>query len=224
MTSEPEDSSRRPPPAFGGKEKQVAILLAIDIGIIVGALLCQDFRNDTGKILQSLGVFLHTPIGIWIGIKMAGSFRNRIVAVLYWISVFLPPASFLAPQALGPIRILFPFGLLPTALLVQWLIVIALLSRNFSKGRWPLWASIFFVICGVALVVVNMSFETTEFGPLGMLFANMLATPFFIFLPALLRIAAHEDIKFYIIKLQQVTYGLTVLAWIVFGLRVSVPH
>jgi hypothetical protein len=69
-----------------------------------------------------------------------------------------------------------------------------------------------------------MSFATTEFGPLGMLFANMLATPFFIFLPALLRVSAQENIKFYIIKLQKVTYGLTVLAWIVFGLRVSIPH
>ena len=224
MIPEPEDNSRQHPGGFGRNSKLTAILLAIDIALVLGAILCRDFRNDSGKILQSLALFLHTPIGIWIGLQITGSYRKTVIAAVYWISVVLPPASFLAPQALGPLRMAFPFGLLPSTILIQWLITAALLSRNFSRRRWPLWLSIIFVVCGAALVVINSSFETTEFGPLGMLFVNMLATPFFILLPALVRITAHEDIRFYIVKLQQITYGLTVLAWIIFGLRVSVPH
>ncbi len=221
MVSEPENNNGNLQSAgFGENAKQIAFLLSIDIAIIIGALFCIDVRNNIGKIVQWSAICLHTPIGIWIGIIMAKSYKKKWIIAAYWFSVVVPPASFVAPYVLSPLRMLFPFGLVPTAIFIQWSILIALLSKRFTKGRWPLPVAILFTICGVIFIVFNLSFKTTEFGPLGMLFGNILASPFFLILPALIRIPADNEIKDYIVRMQYITYGFVLFAWIIFGVRI----
>jgi hypothetical protein len=221
MISEPVNNNGNLQSAgFGENAKQIAVLLSIDIVIIIGALLCRDLRNDIGRIVQWSAICLHTPIGIWIGIIMAKSYHKKWTVALYWISVVIPFASFLAPYALRPLRMLFPLGLLPGSIFIQWSILLAILSKRFTKGRWPFPVAILFAISAVILIMFNLSFKTTEFGPLSMFFGNIFASPFFIILPALIRIPANDEIKVYIVKLQYITYVFFILAWVIFGIRV----
>jgi hypothetical protein len=220
MTSARENSDIDPRSAeFAKSAKKIAVLLSIDIALIVAAAVFQGSRSGIGRIALWSAFSLHTPIGIWIGIIITKSYRNKWVLAAYWFSVIAPPVSPLAPFIFIPLHMLFPFGPLPTGIFIQWSILIAILSGRFGKGRWPLPVAVLFAICAAILIFMNLSFETTEFGPLGMMFGNMFASSFFLILPALIRIPAADGIKVYMARLQYVTYGLVAFAWIVFGIR-----
>ncbi|SLM30930.1 membrane hypothetical protein [Desulfamplus magnetovallimortis] len=204
---------------LGKNARQIAILLSIDILLIIGALLYQGDRGDIGKIVHWSAIWLHTPIGIWIGIIIKKMNLKRYTVIVYWISVVVPFFLFVEPFALRPFYIFFPFGILPTSIVLQWLILLAVISKYFSKGTWPLPVAILFTIFGMFLVGFNLSFKTTEFGPLGMLFGNILVSPFFLALPALITIPANDKIKKDTVRLQKVTYIFTILAWIIFVIK-----
>jgi hypothetical protein len=220
MISEPENNGDNSQPAgFGKSAKQIAILLLIDMAMIVGALACHDIKS-IGKLIPLSAAYLHTPIGIWIGIIVTKSYQKKWIVATYWFSVVVPPISFIAPYVFIPLHMFFPFGLVPTSIFIQWSILLGILSKQFTKGRWPLMIAILFAIGGVILTLINLTFRTTEFGPLGMLFVNIFASPVFLIMPALIRIPACNEIKVYVARLQYVTYGFTFLSWIVFGIRV----
>lgn len=104
-------------------------------------------------------------------------------------------------------------------LAVDVALLLAVLSRRATRGRWPLPAAALLAAAAGALLLVILSFKTTEFGPLGMLFVNLFAAPPLLVLPALVRVAAAGKIKPRVARLQYAAYGLVAVAWIAFAIR-----
>ena len=220
MVSGPESSDDHSQNSGSGQAaKRIAVLLSIDMAMVLGALACQDVRNGIGGFLKGAATYLHIPIGIWMGVILGKSYNKKNVLAVYWISVGAPFVLFIVPYMVIPFHLLFPFGVVPTSIFIQWSILIGILSKRYTKGRWPLLVAILFAIGGALLILANLSFETTEFGPLGMLFMNMLASPVLLVIPALIRFPSSEKIQVYVEKLQYTVYAFLGFSWIVYWVR-----
>lgn len=159
-------------------------------------------------------------MSIWIGIILPKSHIKKWILITYWLSIAIPVFATITPSFIfKPLQLIFPFGLPSSCIFYQWIIIIFMLSKQFTKGKWPLPISMFLSLASFAVVFLNMFFSTEEFGPLGMLFVNMFTTPLFLIVPGLLRIPANIEIIHLVKKLQYVIYTCIVFQWIVFTLR-----
>ena len=203
-------------PTFNKREKQIAALLTIDIGLTAAAVFME---GPIGRLIQYNHPNFHIFIMALIGILIFKIHDKKPITILHWALLALSLASRIAPQVLTPLRVLTPFSPAATLFLLQWLVISFMLLKKLTRGRWPLPFGILFLLAGLFFIGANLSFKTTEFGPLGMLFANMFATPPLLLMPALFRIPAGPEIKRAMAGLQYTTYACVVLSWIIFLMR-----
>ena len=201
--------------------RRISWLLLLDILLVVSGSLYNLPDSRFLKTVLGLLLVLHLPVILLTGYLLTRIYRNRLVLALYWIAVASPLLSIIPPLGLFAMFLSVPFGPYASTTFVPWLITAAVLGQHYGKGRWPLPLSALILVGVCTFLIYNLIFKTTEFGPLGMLFVNMFATPFFLILPALLRIPAQDTVKRYVVGVQYTVYGLTALFWVVFLLRTS---
>ncbi len=94
--------------------------------------------------------------------------------------------------------------------------------RQVPGSIWPLYVAVIFVVGSLALAIVMLVFDPSEFGALGMFFVAIFITPFFLLVPGLLRIPAAEEVKKSIIFAQYLVYFMVCISWLIFFMRTSV--
>ena len=186
-----------------------------------------------GILLVRLAV--HPVAGIWLGLILnwtyrVGGLKKAWPVVLYWI------AFGFSVIALG--------GL---STFLQWTIALGVVLktsyadtdqvdavpppeegegmeeapgiRKLKPPVWPLYGAILVLLCALVLVGIVISFDPSEFGALGMLFALMFVTPAFFILPGLFRFPAAKRVKTAVANVQLSVYAAMVLSWAIFFLR-----
>lgn len=79
--------------------------------------------------------------------------------------------------------------------------------------------SLLVLLASVAAIFIIAVFDTSEFGGMAMFFGHIFITPFFIIIPALLRIPAANNIKPGVIGIQMGTYLFIAFSWVVLLMR-----
>lgn len=180
-------------------------------------------------------LIIHGGTGIWIGSIInwtfkIGALQKRLPVIGYWICF-----------ALSMISMGGPF------ILVQWIIaVIVVMQTSYAdktaednffsrisentqepdrinkspKGVWPFYISVLMLLASLAAILIIAMFDTSEFGGMAMFFGHMLITPFFIFIPALMRIPAAKKIKPAVVGIQMGIYVFIAFSWMVLLMRV----
>jgi hypothetical protein len=210
--------------------KTVSILLFIDIAACFVPFLLPGSK----PVYWLVTLILHGGISIWIGSIInwtykIGELKTRGSVIGYWVCFGLSIISMGGPF-----------------ILAQWIIAIIVVMKTsytdrnaekdvFSeisevppkpdgirkkpKGIWPLYVSLLVLLASVAAILIIAMFDTREFGGLALLFGHMFITPFFIIIPALLRIPAASNIKPGVIGIQMSIYLFVAFSWVVLFMR-----
>lgn len=91
--------------------------------------------------------------------------------------------------------------------------------RTIPGSIWPLFVLLLLVVASMAQVILALAADLREFGALGIFFVLLLSTPFFLLVPALLRIPAATEARRSMVVAQYMTYFMVIVSWMVFFLR-----
>jgi hypothetical protein len=214
--------------------KTVSILVFIDI------LACTILFLLPGPEAAYLlaGLLLHGGIGIWIGTIInwtfkVGELKNRGPVIGYWVCFGLSIISIGGPFIL--VQWLIAVIVVMKTSYTDHLPDDANADDFFSKikddppapdgirkkpkGIWPLYVSLTVLLASAAAILIIAVFDTSEFGGMAMFFVHIFITPFFIIIPALLRIPAANNIKPVVIGIQMGIYLFIAFSWVVLFMR-----
>ncbi len=196
--------------------KQTAILVLLD------ALFLWPLSGfSLATVPLAVVSLLHIGVGVAIATIWAGTPAGRTgrQKALYYLLFLL---SMLAGRGVG---------------FLVWLWAVAMLAF-FSPAQpvseqttenppppaasfWPVYGMLFLLAGALLLLGLQYGFQTTEFGPLGMLFVNIAASMLLIVIPFPLRFLACDEARLLVARLQYCLYLLLVLIWLVFLFRAS---
>ncbi|MDJ0624248.1 MAG: hypothetical protein QNJ17_14875 [Desulfocapsaceae bacterium] len=208
---------------------KIYILFGLDT-----CVLFVPFIFEKAASLLWIVLAIHCFIVVWVGLLLNWISRvkerdSRFLLTLYWV-IFL-------------LTILTP-GFIFMAL---WIIAAIIIKkepagdglRNHEEqidrqvkgpsqmmqavpgSTWPLYVAVVFALASFALVIIMLGFDPSEFGGLGMLFVAIIATPFLLLIPGLLRIPAAREVKKSMVFAQCITYFMVALSWLILVLRAS---
>ena len=215
--------------------KTVFILIFLDI--IAG--IVPYFLPGPEPAYRLASMFIHVGIGIWIGIIInwtfkVGELKNRGPVVGYWVcfglSIIAMGGPFILVQWIIAVIVVMKTSYTDhvpdNAISDDFFSQINKVSpnpdgiRKKPKGIWPLYVSLLVLLASVAAIFIIAVFDTSEFGGMAMLFGHIFIAPFFIIIPALLRIPAANNIKPGVIGIQMGTYLFIAFSWVVLLMRV----
>jgi len=202
--------------------KTVAILLLLDLMLSAASFF------SPAAYFFALRTVAHIGIGVWVGIILNWIARPewkkwRPWVVGYWIALGLSGIG-------GGLVFSAAIGWVIALVVVTKCTYVESLSGDESlpatdaayaqgvrkpKRTWPLPAS---VILFLGVVIVNLAMalaDKSEFRGLGLLFLHFfIISPFFLVVPALLRIPSRRDVKPAVIGFQYVIYVGLASSWI----------